>query len=59
MRKVITEMCHAHYPVKLDIYLYLITTNFPGFFGGGGFMKKKKILWFIGALLIICNLLRI
>lgn len=58
MRKVITEMCHARYPVKLDIYLYLKTTNFPGFFGGV-FYEKKKILWFIGALLIICNLLRI
>lgn len=38
MRKVITEMCHAHYPIKLDIYLYLKTTNFLG----GFFMKKKK-----------------
>lgn len=41
MRKVITEMCHARYPVKLDIYLYLKTTNFPGFFGGVFYEKKK------------------
>ena len=49
MRKVITEMCHAHYPVKLDIYLYLKTTNFPGFFGGFFYEKKISMVYWSSA----------